>query len=83
MEHLQRGFKSIVGHEETAKILSKKLGVEVAYNRESVTLNRGDELLVAVPQFRAERSREFTLEEIVKSEFRYFIVDSIEKWWGA
>lgn len=40
-------FVSIVGHENTAKMLSALLGAEVAFNRQTVTLAPGDGLLVA------------------------------------
>jgi len=37
---------SVVGHQDTANIYSQLLGIDVKSNRESVTLNRGDTLLV-------------------------------------
>lgn len=46
-EVAQAGFKSVVGHEDTANVLTALLGVEVAFNRESVRLEAGDELYVA------------------------------------
>ncbi len=41
------GFRSVVGHQDTANVLTTLLGVEVAYNRESVKLGDGDVLYVA------------------------------------
>ena len=38
--------RSVVGHPDTAAVFSAELGVDVAANRESVLLNKGDALLV-------------------------------------
>ncbi len=40
-------FESIVGHQDTANILSNELGKEVKFNRISVELKAGDILYVA------------------------------------
>ena len=40
-------LKSIVGHKDTARVLTKIMGFPVEYNRESVTLNHADILYVA------------------------------------
>lgn len=37
---------SIVGHADTAAVFSEQLGYPVAFNRQSVSLNYGDKLLV-------------------------------------
>jgi hypothetical protein len=81
-ELLDQPFVSAVGHEVTAKILGQKFGKDIAFNRQNIQLQRGDELLIAVPQFRAEQSREFSEEEIAKAQFRYFLVDGVITWWG-
>jgi len=41
------GFTSVVGHQDTANVLTTLLGVEVATNRASVRLGIGDTLYVA------------------------------------
>ena len=65
-----------VGHENTAKILSGKLGITIPMNRVSITLKKNDILLCTIPQFRAPSgAREFTDEEIAESKFRYFFVE--------
>ena len=46
-EVAKSGFKSVVGHQDTANVLTTLLGVEVACNRESVRLEDGDVLYVA------------------------------------
>lgn len=43
----KNNFKSIVGHQDTANVLTDMLGIEVSYNRESVKLNMQDMLIVA------------------------------------
>jgi hypothetical protein len=67
-------FTSAVGHKITANILSQKFDVDIQFNRIDVTITSRDILLVAVPQFRAEASREFTEEEVQNAPFRYFVV---------
>jgi hypothetical protein len=41
------GFTSVVGHQDTANVLTTLLGVEVPMNRVSVRLEAGDVLYVA------------------------------------
>lgn len=65
-----------VGHENTANIIAKKFNISKnLYNRTNITLYPNDIVLVAIPQFRADQSREFTDKEIMNSQFRYFIVN--------
>ena len=71
---LADGFKSVIGHESTAKLLSQKFNKEIQFNRASIQLKPYDKLLVVVPQFRAEEAREFSEAEIKDLKFRYFIV---------
>jgi len=75
---LQYGFISAVGHEETAKILSEKLGIEVPFNRISITIEFGDILIVA--QLMGERKpfKEMTREEIEKYPIKFFEISIIE-----
>lgn len=46
-EVAESGFRSVVGHQDTANVLTTLLGVEVPFNRESVKLTTGDVLYVA------------------------------------
>lgn len=48
-----RGATSAVGHPDTAALLGNTLGTEVACNRDTVLLQRGDTLLVG--QYTGER----------------------------
>jgi len=65
-----------VGHENTAALLARKIGVDRAlYARVNITLGKGDALFCAIPQFRApEGAREFSDEEVAGARFRYFVV---------
>jgi len=44
---------SVVGHQDTAAVLSAELGVPVAFNRTTVSLQKGDVVLVG--QYRGPR----------------------------
>lgn len=46
-QELQEGFVSAMGHADTANVISNELGINVEVNRISVSLNKGDILLVA------------------------------------
>lgn len=43
---LEKEVMSVVGHQDTAALFSKLLGMEVAFNRTTLSLNPGDQLLV-------------------------------------
>jgi Domain of unknown function (DUF1874). len=52
---LQQGFVSAVGHESTAKVLSKLLGTDVPFNRVQIAIKEGDviisfQFLVRLPE---------------------------------
>lgn len=66
---LNKGFISIIGHRDTANILSNVLNLIVPYNRISIKLNLEDTLIVA--QFVGGRLPEGTntLPEGYKIEF--------------
>ena len=74
----KRDFKSAVGHEVTAKILSKKFNIDIKFNRENIAITYNTLILAAIPQFRVSESREFTEDEIKSAEFRYFIAYTID-----
>lgn len=40
-------WKSVIGHKDTANVVSSDLGIEVEYNREFITLSEDDTLIVA------------------------------------
>ncbi|GIW61060.1 MAG: hypothetical protein KatS3mg087_2126 [Patescibacteria group bacterium] len=45
-------FISAVGHEGTAAVASQLTGFNVAYNRQQVTMNKGDDAVVFKPKVR-------------------------------
>jgi len=69
------GFTSAIGHEVTSKILEAATGLKGLFNRANLALNRGDELLVIVPNFRANEAREFTRTEVLAAGWRVFHVE--------
>ena len=73
-----KNAKSAVGHELTAQVLGMLLEMPVAFNRESLELVPGDEVICVVPNFRASEAREFTRDEVLVAGFRAFRVE-IEK----
>jgi hypothetical protein len=71
---LQDPFVSAVGHEVTAEILSALLGRKVDFNRTSLVLKSGDQLICIIPKFRAEQAREFSRDEVEAAGYRCFQV---------
>lgn len=69
-------IKSIVGHKDIASVMSNILGYEVIYNRESISLDYKDELIVA--QYKGERLPEGCTElpEGASIEWIYLIVEA-------
>jgi hypothetical protein len=55
---LANGFISFVGHEDTAKLFSNMLGVEIPFNRSSIKVELGERLLIG--QYRGPRLPEGT-----------------------
>ncbi len=73
---LQRSpFKSIIGHEGNAQLLSDLLGVEVPVNRETFTLTSEVTLLVGMPSGgRLPEGRVLSKEELEAIQLDWFIV---------
>lgn len=46
-EILKEGFSSAIGHEDTANVLSNMLDTDIPCNRVSVSLEKGDTVIVA------------------------------------
>jgi len=69
---LAGGFTSAVGHEDTARLLTGLLGVEVPFNRTGVLLTGDDEALVA--QYRGPRLPEGATELPEGAAFEFFLV---------
>jgi len=71
---LKRGFTSIVGHEATANILSRLLGVEVKAERVRVQLNDGDVVVVFQLLQRLPEGKILTEEELENIKYMFYIV---------
>ena len=74
---LKSDVKSVVGHADTAAVLSTLLGVGIIFNRESIILSPDDTLYVA--QYSGARLPEGATELPEGSKFRWFMVKMIEK----
>ena len=72
-------WKSAVSHENTAELLSRKLSMDIAFNRVNISLDAGDTVICIIPAFRTNVAREFTDEEIRNAEFRAFVVNIISR----
>lgn len=72
---LSADAESIVSHEVTAAILAALLGLPVTFNRASVALGAGDQVVSLIPNFRAEKAREFSFAEVAAAGFAAFLVE--------
>ena len=71
---LQAGVESAVGHADTAAVISNMVGVEIPHERRSVSLRKGDSLIVA--QYRGPRLPEgaTTLPEGASMSFLLILI---------
>ena len=70
-------FSSVVGHQDTASIISELLGFEINMNRQSISLEIGDRLIVA--QYSGPRLPEGTTRLPEGAKIRWmnvFVLDS-------
>lgn len=67
----KRGAKveSAVGHSSTARLLTRLLGREVAYNRQQVKLQRGDAALCLMLKTRLPEGKVLDDDELGKIEY--------------
>ena len=63
---LKKPFESAIGHEATAKFLSKLVGVEIPVNRVSITMRPGDVAVIFRVLKRIEEGKVLTEEELRK-----------------
>ncbi len=60
-------YVSTIGHTGTAEFLKMLLGIEVPVNRQSITLERGDKLIVVQPMgLRLQPGQELTAEDMMR-----------------
>ncbi|MBA0167851.1 STIV orfB116 family protein [Pectobacterium sp. CFBP8739] len=70
---VQKGvWHSVVGHEDTAAITSKELGAVIPFNRQTLLIEKGDEVLVT--QYIGPRLPEGSTQLPDGAKFEYFLV---------
>ena len=69
-------WRSVVGHEDTAAVFSSELGVEIPFNRESVSLQQGDVILVG--QYIGPRLNEGVTQLPEGATIKWILVSIIE-----
>ena len=65
-------FKSVVGHEDIANVISNDLGIKIAVNRETLKLTQEDELIVA--QYIGPRLEPGTTKLPENARIEYFYI---------
>jgi hypothetical protein len=65
-------FKSVVGHEDIAKVISADLGIKIDANRETLKLTTRDELIVA--QYIGPRLEPGTTKLPENARIEYFYI---------
>ena len=66
-------WESVVGHTDTAKILGSEIGVEIPFNRATITLEHGSKVLVG--QYRGPRLAEGTTSLPEGASIQWIIVE--------
>tara|TARA_Y100001960_G_scaffold290977_1_gene331998 strand:+ start:495 stop:794 length:300 start_codon:yes stop_codon:yes gene_type:complete len=69
-------WESCVGHRDTATIFSNLLGIDVEHRRTSVTLSRGDSMVVG--QYKGPRLEEGATALPEDSEIQWVYVEILE-----
>jgi hypothetical protein len=67
-------FESYIGHPDTANLLTERLGVKILFNRATLKIKKGDQILVAQLMGPRKEFKELTKEEIQSYPIKYFIV---------
>ena len=73
-ELLKGGFVSAVGHEASAHLLSKILGIEIPYNRVAIRMQKGDVAVVLWLLQRLPEGKILSDEEISKIQYELGIL---------
>ena len=69
-----RNFESAIGHEATAKFLSKKLSIDIPTNRKKITLDKDAVLIVMQLLQRLPEGKVLAEEEIAQIPVKFFLV---------
>jgi len=73
-EELSKGFTSVIGHPDTAKLLTELLDVNVPANRIAIKLNHGDSVIVFQLLTRLPEGKVLTKEELEKLPYKFYKV---------
>jgi hypothetical protein len=77
-EVLANGFVSAVGHEATAKLLSKLLGVEIPMNRQTIFMRPGDKAIHFFLKVRLPEGVILTEEQLRSLDF-WLVLSEVEQ----
>jgi hypothetical protein len=81
LDLLEEGFISAVGHTATAKVLNLLLGTEVPCNRISISLSKGDRLIVFQIKVRLEEGLILSEEEVLslyeQGQISFYLVEVV------
>lgn len=75
---IKNGFESAIGHDQTASIISKLLGVEVKVNRVNYTQNIGDIALIFKLKKRGEEGKIYSEKEIEEMGYSWGIIKKLK-----
>ena len=67
-------FVSAIGHESTARLISKKLGIQVSANRIQIKAKKGDKIIVLQLLQRLPEGKILTEEELQQIPIQWFMV---------
>jgi uncharacterized metal-binding protein len=70
-------YKSCIGHESTAALISKILKKPISVNRVSIKLEKGDKLVVFQLLVRLQEGTVLGEEELANLPFRFYLIDII------
>ena len=74
---LTQPFISAVGHESTARVLTKLLDVEIPFSRVPIKLQQRDKLVVFQLLTRLEEGRVLSEEELKQLQYKFFVVEVV------
>jgi hypothetical protein len=70
----ENSFISAVGHQSTADVMSRLLGIQIPFNRIQIQLKEGDVVIVFQLLTRLEEGKILTEDELSKLQFKFLVV---------
>ena len=70
----KQDFVSAIGHESTARLISKKLGIEVPANRIQIKAKKGDKIVVLQLLQRLPEGKVLSEQELQQIPTQWFLV---------